>query len=277
MELLNTLDILEIVEFMTRNVDDNILNKMKFDVYNIKNTIIIGGILLINCKKLINALINEEYDNNYDYDYEYDYEYEYKYKYEFSSTIKEMKKNGEITPEVLLITYILLNHELYWSRNEIMNDKLRKHTCLIELFIEQGLEKELLCLAITGERLRDLSYHIRDYHDILHENISVVKYLVPRYILPSKPIYYTADNFELLPIEYWYYFSNNTMSISPPFETDTFEKNKDILLYLEKSLEKVNNAALKIQKYYMNARDNPENLLCKKINKYEYDKIIGVC
>ena len=187
-----------------------------------------------------------------------------------------MKKNGEITPEVLVITYILLNHELYWSRNEIINNKLRKHTCLIELFIEQGLEKELLCLAISGERLRDLSYHIRDHHDILHENISVVKYLVPRYILPSKPIYNTHDNFELLPIEYWYYFSNSTMSISPPFETDTFEKNKDILLYLEKSLEKVNKAASKIQKKYINARDNPENLLCQKINKYEYDKIIGL-
>ena len=267
MELLNTFDILDIFEFMTRNFDNNILNKMKFDVYHIKNTIIIGGILLKNCKKLINALINEEY--------EYEYKYEYKHKYEFSSTIKEMKTNGEITPEVLLITYILLNHELYWSRNEIINNKLRKHTCLIELFIEQGLEKELLCLAISGERLRDLSYHIRDHHDILHENISIVKYLVPSFILPIKPIYYTSDNFDLSPIEYWYYFSNRTMSISPPFETDTFEKNKDILLYLEKSLEKVNKAALKIQKYYMNARDNPQYELCKKINKYEYDKIIG--
>ena len=280
MELLNTFDILDIFEFMTRNFDDNILNKMKFDVYHIKNTIIIGGILLKNCKKLINALLNEEYNYNYEYNCEYDCEYDYnckyKYEYEFSSTIKEMKKNGEITPEVLLITYILLNHELYWSRNEIINDKLRKHTCLIELFIEQGLEKELLCLAISGERVRDLSYHIRDHHDILHENISVVKYLVPRYILPINPIYYTADNFELLPIEYWYYFSNSTMSISPPFETDTFEKNKDILLYLEKSLEKVNKAALKIQKYYINARDNPQYLLCQKINKYEYDNIIGL-
>jgi len=129
----------------------------------------------------------------------------------------------------------------------------------------------LLCLAISGERLRDLSYHIRDHHDILHENISVVKYLVPRYILPSKPIYYTADNFELLPIEYWYYFSNSTMSISPPFETDTFEKNKDILLYLEK-IEKF----LKIQKYYKNSRYHPAKLICQKIIKYEHDKIFGV-
>jgi len=85
MELLNTLDILEIIEFMTRNFDDNILNKMKFDVYHIKNTIIIGGILLKNCKKLINALLNEEYNYNYEYNCEYDCEYDYncKYKYEY--------------------------------------------------------------------------------------------------------------------------------------------------------------------------------------------------
>ena len=165
-----------------------------------------------------------------------------------NSIIMEMNSSGELTKEVLWITYIIANHELYMSIDP--KKKLTKNSKLIDLFIEKGLEKELLTLAISGERLRFLSIKQRDHHDILNENEFVVKYLVPKYIQTSTIIYktnhnddhnddYNNKNVSLTPLEYWHYFSNTTTYIGGGFcngrdNDETFEKNKEIMEYLEK-------------------------------------------
>lgn len=161
------------------------------------------------------------------------------------SIITEMNLSGDITEDVLWITYIMSNHYLYMSRNS--KKKLTENTKLIDLFIEKGLEKNLLTLAISGERIRFLSIKRRDHYDILNENEFVVEYLVPKYIKSNTIIYKSNgdcddngdDNVSLTPLEYWHYFSNTTTYIGGGFcigrnNDETFEKNEKIREYLEK-------------------------------------------
>ena len=151
-------------------------------------------------------------------------------------TIAQMQAEGQINENVLWITYVSANHRLFsWSNND---DKcLVKNTKLIELFIEYKLEKELLALAISGERLRILTIKRRDHYNILDENEFVVNFLVPKYVNIST-IIYKLDDLELKPIEYWNDFSNVTTYIGGGFcngrdNDETFEKNKSILEYLK--------------------------------------------
>jgi hypothetical protein len=168
------------------------------------------------------------------------------------SIITDMNSSGDLTPDVLWITYIMANHELFESHDPKKN--LKKNTKLIDLFIEKGIEKELLTLAISGERVRCLTVKCRDHHNILNENQFVVEYLVPKYIQSNTIIYkfnnydYDYDNvnvnISLTPLDYWHTFNNITTYIgrglSNPCDNDetfeTFEKNENIREYLEKNI-----------------------------------------
>ncbi len=259
-------DIEECLSFMHSNMfnhnRDGTINNYNYDTFrDMKDINILNG-LLLECNRLIDALLNDE-----------------------EQTILEMKKNRLIKPDLLWIIYIILNHRLLCSRDKIIRGNLQRNTRIIDLFIDLGLEKELLTLAISGERLRDLSYHIRDSYDILEENLFVVKYLVPKYVFPNTLV---ADEYDyekrtytkaFTPLEYWHDYSNETMSISPPFDIETFEKNQDIRIYLEECIDNFNyiiKATLIFQKYYRIARYDPRYLLCKKIVNDEYKLIMGL-
>jgi hypothetical protein len=158
--------------------------------------------------------------------------------------IAEMKESGEITEEVLWVTYVLANHELYWSR--IPGRDLRKNIPLIKLFIEAGIHHNLLLLAVSGERERCLDNHQRTHHDILHENVYVVRYLVPKYFRPSMVVDTDQQGLRYKS-SYKYYteFSNDMYNCNPfSGKEEPFEKNKDILLHLLKCIVEENNAFL---------------------------------
>jgi len=150
--------------------------------------------------------------------------------------ITKLLDEVEISSDVLFVTYIMANHELYSSSDPKKN--LYKNTKLIDLFILFGLEKDLLALAIAGERLRWLSIKQRDHHDILEPNEFVVEYLVPKYIKGTDIIYMSQDS-KLTPIEYWHDYDNTTCYIGGGFSSgndtnEVFEKNTTIRDYLLK-------------------------------------------
>jgi hypothetical protein len=259
-------DIEKCLSFMHSNMfnhtRDGFINNYNYDTFRDMQDINILNGLLIECNGLIDALLNND-----------------------EKIILEMKTNGLIKPDLLWITYIILNHGLLYSRDNIICGKLQSNTRIIDLFIDLGLEKELLTLAISGERLRDISRHRRDSYDILEENIFVVKYLVPKYVFPNTLV---ADEYDyekqtytkaFTPLEYWHDYSNETMSISPPFDRETFEKNQDIRIYLEECIDNFNyiiKATLIFQKYYRIARYNPQYKLCRQIINDEYKLIMGL-
>lgn len=159
------------------------------------------------------------------------------------AAIAEMKKSGEITEEVLWVTYVLANHELFWSH--LSGRNLRKNIPLINLFIDADLHGRLLLLAMSGERERWLDIHHRTSHDILHENVEVVDYLVPSYFKPgSMIIVRAAEDFQDEPVykyvavyEYYTNFSTAMYNINPSYrEEKPFEKNPEIHLLLLKSI-----------------------------------------
>ena len=158
--------------------------------------------------------------------------------------IADMKEAGEITEEVLWTTYVLANHELYWS--DIPGRNLRKNIPLIKLFIEAGLHDRLLLLAVSGERERCLDNHQRTHHDILHENVYVVRYLVPKYIQPRAVIALRRGRGVTYKSAYKYYkgFSNALYNCNPNHDEAPFENNQDILLHLLKCIVDENNAFL---------------------------------
>ena len=152
--------------------------------------------------------------------------------------IAAMRNADSLSDDVLWSVYVMANHELYHSQNEEKNELLKKNARLVELFLENGLGNPLLALAISGERLRDLTIHSRDHHDILRENIFVVQMLVPKHI-PAKHLFYNESYaYEknkwhwMTPLEYFEDFSNKTYSINPFQPPETFEKNADIHQYL---------------------------------------------
>jgi hypothetical protein len=156
-----------------------------------------------------------------------------------------MKEAGEITEEVLWVTYVLANHELYWS--ELPGRNLRKNIPLIKLFIGAGLEVRLLLLAVSGERERELDLHIRTHHDILHENIYVVRYLVPKYFPPRSVFAVSTGCGVTYTSAYKYYTEfSNTMYNCNPFSPSEkpFEKNQDMLLHFLKCIVEENTAFL---------------------------------
>ena len=158
--------------------------------------------------------------------------------------IAEMKEAGEITEEVLWVTYVLANHELYWS--DIPGRNLRKNIPLIKLFIAAGLHDRLLLLAVSGERERCLDRHRRTHHDILHENVNVVRYLVPKYFQPRTVIALRRSLGVTYKSAYEYYmgFSNAMFNCNPQHEEEPFEKNPEILFHLLKHMVEENTAFL---------------------------------
>ena len=156
------------------------------------------------------------------------------------SIIHEMKENGQLTHEVLWFTYVYGNHEFYFDSQPRKN--IRNNTRIIDLFIDFNLEHDLLVLAISGERVRETNRHIRSNHNILRENETVVKYLVPDYISPQdylRVCQSDANEKKVTALQYWHDFSNETYDIcdvqyNHPF---TFDKNQNIRFYLESFLK----------------------------------------
>ena len=130
---------------------------------------------------------------------------------------------------VLWFVYTYTNHALYTDNDAIGN----YNDQLVELFVEEGLEKQLLTIAISGERERYLDNHQRSAHDILYESERVVKALVPAYVTTDDIIQTGRDNTTTTPIEYWHYFDDTLFNVCTLQSGETFEKNKDILEYLE--------------------------------------------
>ena len=133
---------------------------------------------------------------------------------------------------LLWLVYTYTNHALYTHHDAIgkYNDQL------VELFVAEGLQKQLLAIAISGERERNLDNHCRSHHNILYESEGVVKALVPLHVQPDDIIMEDYDNnhdiFTFTPVEYWHHFSNSVFNVCPPFQEETFAKNKEILDYL---------------------------------------------
>jgi len=149
--------------------------------------------------------------------------------------VNAMQDAGDITPDVLWVTYITANHRLFASQDP--KKDLTENKALADLFVTQGLEKDLLALAIAGERERYLFVKRRAHYNILHENEFVVKYLIPR-VISGTDIIYKSENVELTPLAYWSYYDNTTTHFSGGFcsgrdNVESFEKDEKIRLYLE--------------------------------------------
>ncbi len=159
--------------------------------------------------------------------------------------ISEMKNSGEISEEVLWVTYVMANHELFWS--SIPGRELRTNIPLIKLFIDAGLHGNLLLLAVSGERERCLDIHHRTQHNILHDNVYVVRYLVPKHFQPRTMVVLKRGRVVTYNSAYKYYteFSNELYNCNPHYLEEPFEKNEYILLHLLKCIVEENTAFLK--------------------------------
>lgn len=145
--------------------------------------------------------------------------------------VKQMLEVGDITSDVLWVTYITANHRLFASQSP--KKDLTKNKALVDLFVNQGLEKDLLALAIAGERERYLFVKRRAHYNILHENEFVIKYLVPR-VISGTDIIYKSEYAELTPLAYWGYYDNTTTHMGGNMDNkESFEKDEQIRLYLE--------------------------------------------
>lgn len=89
---------------------------------------------------------------------------------------------------IIWTVYVATNHELYWNTSfgstpDFYEEEKRYNRFwknVVELFVEEGLAKPLLCLAISGERNRDVG--TQSERNIMHPNSTVVKMLIPEYI-----------------------------------------------------------------------------------------------
>ena len=161
-------------------------------------------------------------------------------------TIRHFKLNGLLNNKLLLlVTYVMANHELFSSTDKEKKRNMVNNTRLVELFIEAGLQKELLRLAISGERQRDLSIHRRDESNVLEPNLFVVQFLVPKYIGAHEKAIFDSDTgtdeqiAPMTPLEYWHDFSNHMWYIGDYWMQNSgqglsFSKDEDIRAYLEK-------------------------------------------
>ena len=181
--------------------------------------------------------------------------------------IAEMEEAYEITEEVLWVTYVLANHELYWSH--IPDRNLRKNIPLIKLFINAGIHDRLLLLAVSGERERCLTRKQRTYHDILHENEYVVRYLVPKYFQPRMVFALRMGMGVTYKSAYKYYneFSTDMYNCNPQHNEEPFEKNQDILLHMLKCIVEENTTFLKKTGY----EEGPIH----KERRLEYDTLLA--
>jgi hypothetical protein len=162
---------------------------------------------------------------------------------EDSSIIAKMRDDALITPDVLWITYIRANHRLFASKDP--KKDLTKSKKLVDLFVFYGLEKDLLTLAICGERERELFNKRRAHYNILHENEFVVEYLVPQYVSHDQILYTPEESIGLeksTPLEIWHKYDNTTNHFGGGYcfwggdNIETFEKNERIRSYLESQI-----------------------------------------
>lgn len=135
---------------------------------------------------------------------------------------------------VLWIVYTYTNHRLY--SNYEYEERCNYNEQLVGFFVDEGLEKELLTIAISGERQRYVDIHMKTCYNILYESVDVVKALVPAYISTNDIIYQARGSDDIVrpltPIQYWHYYDNTVMNICGPHQ-EQFEKDARILEYLE--------------------------------------------
>ena len=148
---------------------------------------------------------------------------------------------------VLWIIYTYTNHHLYTEYEELG----KYNNQLLEFFVDEGLEKELLTIAISGERQRYVDIHVKTCYNILYPSVNVVKTLVPAFISTNEVIH-VAKNFvyreedkveevettPLTAIQYWHHYDNTITNVAGGdiygnFAEEQFEKDADILEYLE--------------------------------------------
>jgi hypothetical protein len=151
---------------------------------------------------------------------------------------------------IMWVVYVATNHQLYckYSFGEIPDIYDNKEgyklffTNLVDLFIHEGLVEPLLCLAISGERQRDVCHKQHDYHNVVNENVEVVKMIVPQYVDGNSTTVYeyegVDDNGEkkrigLTAWGYWNWYDNRLFNIREIGNYgqdlyEEFEKNKEI-------------------------------------------------
>lgn len=148
---------------------------------------------------------------------------------------------------VLWIVYTFTNHRLYTEYEELG----KYNEQLVAFFMDEGLGKELLTIAISGERERYVDIHMKTCYNILYPSVNVVKALVPAYIstnevihIVKKFVYLEEDKVEevertpLTAIQYWHHYDNTITNVAGGgiyggFAEEQFEKDADILEYLE--------------------------------------------
>ena len=97
-----------------------------------------------------------------------------------SINLLTMIKQGQITSELLWITYVKHNH----YHNHSNPIQLKDNKMLISLIIDTFSKEELklfLQYAIAGCRT-SITYRMRDFYNYIHPNLTVVKMIVPKYI-----------------------------------------------------------------------------------------------
>ena len=161
---------------------------------------------------------------------------------------------GQITSELLWITYVKHNH----YHNHTNPIQLKDNKMLISLIIDIFSKDELklfLQYAIAGCRTH-ITYRMRDFYNYIHPNLTVVKMIVPKYIDYMEEILCdfqvnTSDEndekekvrrpllFNVM-LDFWTKSENYTMSYYPDRgeEHHYYDKDEDIRNYLE-SLKKL--------------------------------------
>lgn len=117
---------------------------------------------------------------------------------------------------IMWVVYVSTNHEFYLNNSfgktpDLYVDEKgynRFWTNLVDMFVEEGLAKPLLCLAISGERQREVGIKKRDHNNIMHTNFEVVKMLIPAHVNAFDNIY---D--DLTPWQYWNCYDNRVFNI----------------------------------------------------------------
>ena len=178
-------------------------------------------------------------------------------------TINSMKRKlySDIRPNdntqfhvIMWAVYVATNHQLYLSNSfgtipDFYEDEKGYKlffTNLVDLFVHEGLVTPLLCLAISGERQRDVCHKQRDYHNVVNENVEVVKLIVPQFVdANSTTVYEYEDEYGdvsddgekkrigLTAWGYWNWYDNQLFNIRAFGNCggsmyETFEKNKEI-------------------------------------------------
>jgi hypothetical protein len=164
----------------------------------------------------------------------------------------DFRPNDKIQFHVIMwVVYVATNHQLYNEHSfgaipDFYDDEEGYKLFfknLVDLFVHEGLVKPLLCLAISGERQRDVCHKQQDYHNVVNENVEVVKMIVPEFLDAS---FTTVCEYEdvddngekkrigLTAWGYWNWYNNrlfNIRAIGNYGQTDLyeeFEKNKEI-------------------------------------------------